>query len=90
MYCECTYMDCPYNVTLMGSVGLLLGLAATHQGSLTESVAKLLSIHVPALHPPASTDLEVTTLLGFTLHLPHPSSFFRDSLFGSRILQEHT
>ncbi|KAL6068526.1 Anaphase-promoting complex subunit 1 [Balamuthia mandrillaris] len=41
------------------SVGILLGMAASKIGTMEASLAKLLSIHVPALHPPSSSDLEV-------------------------------
>ncbi|GAM19579.1 hypothetical protein SAMD00019534_027540 [Acytostelium subglobosum LB1] len=41
------------------SVGLLLGIAATKKGTMEMSVAKILSIHIPSLHPPSSIDLDV-------------------------------
>lgn len=43
----------------MTSMGLLLGMAATRRGTMDAGVAKLLSIHLPALLPPSSTDLDV-------------------------------
>eukprot|EP01133_Synstelium_polycarpum_P002635 gene2635-3039_t len=41
------------------SVGLLLGIASTKRATMEMSVAKILSVHIPSLHPPASIDLEV-------------------------------
>jgi anaphase-promoting complex subunit 1 len=40
------------------SVALLLGLAATRRGSGCTAVARLLQLHVPALHPPSAPELE--------------------------------
>lgn len=42
------------------SIGLLLGLSLTKRGTMDSNVTRLLSIHIPALHPPASADLEVS------------------------------
>ena len=36
----------------MTSIGLLLGMASARRGSMDPAVTKLLSIHIPALHPP--------------------------------------
>jgi anaphase-promoting complex subunit 1 len=41
------------------SIGLLLGMAVTKRGTMDAGIAKLLSVHIPSLHPPSSTDLEV-------------------------------
>jgi len=41
------------------SVGLLLGLSAGAYGTALRQVEKVLSVHIPALHPPASADMEV-------------------------------
>ncbi|XP_033102759.1 anaphase-promoting complex subunit 1-like [Anneissia japonica] len=43
----------------MTSVGILLGLAAARAGTMDVSVTKMLSIHIPALLPPTSTELDV-------------------------------
>ncbi|CAH1791675.1 unnamed protein product [Owenia fusiformis] len=43
----------------MTSVGLLLGIAAAKRGSMDLATTKLLSIHVDALLPPSSTELDV-------------------------------
>lgn len=43
------------------SLALLLGLAVSKRGTMDASIAKLLSVHVPSLHPPSSTDLDVPT-----------------------------
>jgi hypothetical protein len=45
------------------SIALLLGLAASARGSMDVSVAKLLAVHIPALHPVSSTAVDVTPLL---------------------------
>ncbi|XP_076165385.1 anaphase promoting complex subunit 1 isoform X2 [Ptiloglossa arizonensis] len=41
------------------SVGLLLGLSATHSGTMNVSMTKLLSLHVETLLPPTSIELNV-------------------------------
>ncbi|XP_064487230.1 anaphase-promoting complex subunit 1-like [Ornithodoros turicata] len=41
------------------SVGLLLGLAASRKGSMDLAGTKLMSIHIEALLPPTSTELDV-------------------------------
>ncbi|XP_063980252.1 anaphase-promoting complex subunit 1 [Diachasmimorpha longicaudata] len=41
------------------NVGLLLGLSATHRGSMDVSMTKLLSLHVETLLPPTSIELNV-------------------------------
>ncbi|XP_011495610.1 PREDICTED: anaphase-promoting complex subunit 1 [Ceratosolen solmsi marchali] len=41
------------------SVGLLLGLSATHRASMDVSMTKLLSLHVETLLPPTSIELNV-------------------------------
>ena len=43
----------------MVSIGIVLGMASSKRGTMDASVAKVLNIHIPALHPPSSTDLEV-------------------------------
>lgn len=43
----------------MTSIGLLLGVAAAKLGTMDMSVTRLLSIHIPALLPPTSTELDV-------------------------------
>uniref|UniRef100_A0A6B2KWW4 Uncharacterized protein n=1 Tax=Arcella intermedia TaxID=1963864 RepID=A0A6B2KWW4_9EUKA len=45
------------------SVALLIGMAACRIGTQDQAVAKLLSIHVPSMHPSASTDLEVPSIV---------------------------
>ena len=44
---------------VMTSMGLLLGISATMMGTMNSAITKLLSVHLPLLHPPASADLEV-------------------------------
>nr|XP_061821876.1 anaphase-promoting complex subunit 1 [Nerophis lumbriciformis] len=43
----------------MTSIGLLLGVAAARIGTMDMSTTRLLSIHIPALLPPTSTELDV-------------------------------
>nr|CAD7262920.1 unnamed protein product [Timema shepardi] len=43
----------------MTSVGLLLGMAATKRGTMDMSTTKLMSIHVEALLPPTSIELDI-------------------------------
>lgn len=43
----------------MTSIGLLLGVSAARLGTMDMSVTRLLSIHIPALLPPTSTELDV-------------------------------
>ncbi|XP_054654988.1 anaphase-promoting complex subunit 1 isoform X1 [Dunckerocampus dactyliophorus] len=43
----------------MTSIGLLLGVAAARLGTMDMSTTRLLSIHIPALLPPTSTELDV-------------------------------
>uniref|UniRef100_UPI00358F4E60 anaphase-promoting complex subunit 1 isoform X2 n=1 Tax=Myxine glutinosa TaxID=7769 RepID=UPI00358F4E60 len=42
------------------SVGLLLGIAAAHLGSMDMSATRLLAVHWPALLPPSNSELEVS------------------------------
>ncbi|XP_048246060.1 anaphase-promoting complex subunit 1-like [Haliotis rufescens] len=43
----------------MTTIGLLLGLAAAKKGTMDMAITRLLSIHVPALLPPTSTELNI-------------------------------
>jgi hypothetical protein len=44
----------------MTSIALLLGMASCHVGTRDQAVTKMLTVHVPSLHPELSTtDLEV-------------------------------
>uniref|UniRef100_A0A3Q3W0X4 Anaphase-promoting complex subunit 1 n=1 Tax=Mola mola TaxID=94237 RepID=A0A3Q3W0X4_MOLML len=43
----------------MTSIGLLLGVSSAKSGTMDMSITRLLSIHVPALLPPTSTELDV-------------------------------
>ena len=45
------------------SAGLLLGMAAAQRGSMDPAVAKMLGIHVPALLPSTSAELEVPQMV---------------------------
>lgn len=48
---------------VMISIGLLLGISATMMGTMDTAITKLLSVHLPMLHPPTSADLEVPPAL---------------------------
>ncbi|XP_069035969.1 anaphase-promoting complex subunit 1 [Lepisosteus oculatus] len=43
----------------MTSIGLVLGVSAAKLGTMDMSITRLLSIHIPALLPPTSTELDV-------------------------------
>uniref|UniRef100_A0A3B3C1J0 Anaphase-promoting complex subunit 1 n=1 Tax=Oryzias melastigma TaxID=30732 RepID=A0A3B3C1J0_ORYME len=43
----------------MTSIGLLLGVSSARLGTMDMSITRLLSIHIPALLPPTSTELDV-------------------------------
>uniref|UniRef100_A0A8C8E7G3 Anaphase-promoting complex subunit 1 n=1 Tax=Otus sunia TaxID=257818 RepID=A0A8C8E7G3_9STRI len=43
----------------MTSIGLLLGVSAAKLGTMDMAITRLLSIHIPALLPPTSTELDV-------------------------------
>ncbi|KAJ3090790.1 Anaphase-promoting complex subunit 1 [Quaeritorhiza haematococci] len=43
------------------SVGLLLGLAVAYRGTMDATVTKLLCVHIPALLPPHSTELNLSS-----------------------------
>ena len=45
------------------SLGLLLGMAAAHRGTMDPGVAKMLCIHVPALLPVTSAELDVSQMV---------------------------
>ena len=60
------------------SIALLIGMAATKKGSMDAGIAKLLSIHVPSLHPPSSTELDV------------PSNIQTAALLGLGLLYQST
>ncbi|KAF3708026.1 Anaphase-promoting complex subunit 1 [Channa argus] len=45
--------------TEMTSIGLLLGVSSAKLGTMDMSITRLLSIHIPALLPPTSTELDV-------------------------------
>ncbi|RUS33938.1 hypothetical protein BC938DRAFT_483181 [Jimgerdemannia flammicorona] len=57
----------------LASIGLLLGLSSAYCGSMDGKVTRLLSIHIPALLPPNSTELyhsaltQTTCVLGMGL-----------------------
>ena len=50
------YMSQGHDVTMMA---VLLGMAAARRGSMHAPIAKMLCLHIPALHPPTFTELEL-------------------------------
>lgn len=53
------YLTMKHDIT---SIGLLLGLAASHCGTMNETIAMLLYVHIPALLPPNATELRLSSL----------------------------
>ena len=49
-----------HDVTMMA---VLLGTSATRRGSMHPAIAKMLCLHIPALHPPTFTELELEARL---------------------------
>lgn len=43
----------------MTGIGLILGVSSARLGTMDMSITRLLSIHIPALLPPTSTELDV-------------------------------
>ena len=50
------YMSQGHDVTMMA---VLLGMAAARRGSMHNAIAKMLCLHIPSLHPPTFTELEL-------------------------------
>ena len=50
------YMAQGHDVTMMA---VLLGMAAARRGSMHNAIAKMLCLHIPSLHPPTFTELEL-------------------------------
>ncbi|KAB8532596.1 hypothetical protein FH972_025541 [Carpinus fangiana] len=53
------YLTPKHNMT---SIGLLLGLAASHMGTMDSLVTRLLSVHVTRLLPPGAAELNLSSL----------------------------
>lgn len=45
------------------TVGILLGMAAAHKGTMDPAISKILYLHIPARHPPSFPELELPTLM---------------------------
>ncbi|EFJ11009.1 hypothetical protein SELMODRAFT_126964 [Selaginella moellendorffii] len=45
------------------TVGILLGMAAAHRGTMDPAMSKMLYLHIPARHPPSFPELELSSLL---------------------------
>ena len=50
------YLSQGHDVTMMA---VLLGAAAARRGTMHAAIAKMLCLHIPALHPPTFTELEL-------------------------------
>jgi anaphase-promoting complex subunit 1 len=40
-------------------MSMLIGMSAARRGSMHPAIAKMLCLHIPALHPPSFTELEL-------------------------------
>ena len=40
-------------------MAVLIGMAAARRGTMHHAIAKMLCLHIPALHPPSFTELEL-------------------------------
>ncbi|XP_078435286.1 E3 ubiquitin ligase [Wolffia australiana] len=45
------------------TVGILLGMAASHRGSMHPGISKMLYLHIPSRHPSSFPELELPTIL---------------------------
>lgn len=54
------YLAQEHDVT---TVGVLLGMAAAHRGTLNPVISKMLYLHIPARHPPSFPELELPPLV---------------------------
>jgi anaphase-promoting complex subunit 1 len=54
------YLAQEHDVT---TVGVLLGMAAAHHGTLNPVISKMLYLHIPARHPPSFPELELPPLV---------------------------
>ncbi|WVZ98102.1 hypothetical protein U9M48_043581 [Paspalum notatum var. saurae] len=54
------YLSQEHDIT---TLGLLLGLAASHRGTMDPAISKMLYFHVPSRHPSSTLELELPTLL---------------------------
>lgn len=53
----------------MTGIGLILGVSSARLGTMDMSITRLLSIHIPALLPPTSTELDVPHNIQVTFDL---------------------
>ncbi|KAL6865049.1 hypothetical protein ACP4OV_016200 [Aristida adscensionis] len=54
------YLSQEHDIT---TLGLLLGLAASHRGTMDPAISKMLYFHVPSRHPSSTPELELPSLL---------------------------
>eukprot|EP00268_Persea_americana_P044215 TRINITY_DN4466_c0_g1_i1.p1 TRINITY_DN4466_c0_g1~~TRINITY_DN4466_c0_g1_i1.p1 ORF type:complete len:1760 (-),score=299.95 TRINITY_DN4466_c0_g1_i1:451-5376(-) len=54
------YLSQEHEIT---TVGILLGMAASHRGTMQPAISKILYLHIPSRHPTCFPDLELPTLL---------------------------
>lgn len=53
----------------MTGIGLILGVSSARLGTMDMSITRLLSIHIPALLPPTSTELDVPHNIQVIFHV---------------------
>lgn len=49
--------------TDFATVGILLGMSASHRGTMNPEISKILYLHIPSRYPPSFPDLELATVL---------------------------
>ncbi|KAK1284173.1 Anaphase-promoting complex subunit 1 [Acorus calamus] len=54
------YLSQEHDIT---TVGILLGMAASHRGTMNPAISKMLYLHIPSRHPSSFPELELPTLL---------------------------
>lgn len=65
----------------MTSIGLLLGVSSAKLGTMDMSITRLLSIHIPALLPPTSTELDVPHNVQVRARCAHVKYFVVEQMF---------
>lgn len=54
------YLSQEHDIT---TVGILLGMAASHRGTMHPGISKMLYLHIPSRHPSSFPELELPTIL---------------------------
>lgn len=75
----CCFCLCASQGHEMTSIGLLLGVSSAKLGTMDMSITRLLSIHIPALLPPTSTELDVphNVQVRWSMHEDEAADFVR-------------